>query len=122
MGRPRTAGGPIGNLSMTSSSIGSRRSRISRRLLQFTKRHDAVCIGELRALTQVAVYRKTSDGILKTERPRSVLIIFRRRKMECRSHRRQVDERVGLHLLHYPASMGFHRDLADAELKRDLLV
>ena len=65
----------------------------------------------------MAVYGKTSDGILTTERPRSVLIIFRRRKMECRSHRRQVDERVGLHLLHYPASVGFHRDLADAELK-----
>ncbi len=57
MGRPRTAGADRQSLH---DVFFYRIQTIAyfARLLQFTKKHDAVCIGELRALTQVAVYRK----------------------------------------------------------------
>src|SRR5437762_708917 len=41
---------------------------------------------------------------------------------EPRGHFHQVGERIGLHLLHHLAAVGFHRDFADAELATDLLV
>src|SRR5947208_17052527 len=41
---------------------------------------------------------------------------------EPRGHFHQVGERIGLHLLHHPAAVGFYRDFADAELATDLLV
>src|SRR2546430_5733030 len=41
---------------------------------------------------------------------------------EPRGHFHQVGERIGLHLLHPLAAVGFHRDFADAELATDLLV
>jgi hypothetical protein len=34
----------------------------------------------------------------------------------------QVCQRIDLHLAHYPASVGFHRDLADTELECNLFV
>src|SRR6266513_6520546 len=41
---------------------------------------------------------------------------------EPRGHFHQVGERIGLHLLHHLATVGFYRDFADAELATDLLV
>src|SRR5881396_2323219 len=41
---------------------------------------------------------------------------------EPRGHFHQVGERIGLHLLHHLAAVGFYRDFADAELATDLLV
>ena len=44
------------------------------------------------------------------------------RHLERRGHSHQFGERIDLHLPHDSASMGFHRDLADTELERDLFV
>src|SRR5256886_9334499 len=41
---------------------------------------------------------------------------------EPRGHFHQVGERIGLHLLHHLAAVGFYRDFADAELATHLLV
>src|SRR5256886_7003384 len=41
---------------------------------------------------------------------------------EPRGNFHQVGERIGLHLLHHLAAVGFYRDFADAELAPDLLV
>src|SRR2546421_8822288 len=41
---------------------------------------------------------------------------------EPRGHFHELGERVGHHLLHHLASVGFYRDFADAELATDLLV
>src|SRR5438105_12334259 len=41
---------------------------------------------------------------------------------EPRGHFHELGERVGHHLLHHLASVGFYRDFTDAELATDLLV
>src|SRR2546430_8645690 len=38
---------------------------------------------------------------------------------EPRGHFHQVGERIGLHLLHHLAAVGFYRDFADAELRSE---
>ena len=54
---------------------------------------------------------------------RGALLVFQRyRKAEFRGHCHQVSQRAGLHFSHHPASVCFHGDLVDAELKPNLFV
>jgi hypothetical protein len=42
--------------------------------------------------------------------------------VQSRSHFHQIGEGLGLHFSHHPASMCFHRNLADADIATDLFV
>ena len=50
----------------------------------------------------------------------------RRNRLRCRAepfgHSHQVGERIGFHLLHHFAPVGFHRNLADAQLPSNLFI
>jgi hypothetical protein len=67
----------------------------------------------------------------RTSRSHHVLVRLRdtlvsgvrdQRDVECRGDSHQLGQRLDSHLPHNPASVGLHRDLADTEPGRDLLV
>src|SRR5260370_31652729 len=67
--------------------------------------------------------REEDERRVSGERPVGGGSAFRRRReAESRGHIHQLGESAGLHFPHHLASMGLHRDLADAELATDLLI
>src|SRR4051812_43432310 len=84
--------------------------------------------GQLRLRFGQAVQDSTTD---MPRRPRSEALCrfsrrdrsaFRRGDAKARRHMHEIGERVGSHLAHGFAAVGFDRDFADAELDTDLLV
>ena len=43
-------------------------------------------------------------------------------RITFRRYHHEIGKRAGVHLLHHPAAMSLHRDLADAEFATDLFV